>query len=348
VNEGPASAVLVILFDRATVNAALARTTWTLAGIVLALLLLAGIAATVVARGITRPLGKLERGMVQLAHGDLSAQPEGTDRTDEIGAMARAVGVFHDAQVQNRALAREAEAAAAKEAARARTEVRRLADAAGQLGTAAGSAASGGREASEAAGDSNQAVQSVAAAAAAEELAVSINEITRQIDDSAVSERRAVAEAEGAGQALRASLDAACARLERPRAEADTALTDRLLGPDRCRGTAQALQVLAWSRHAGRLAMPPDITTPQAAIHVSLNASIALLMRCPATSRGTGAPDRRVPSTSIAASSQPTNRVGMWWRPVAEFSGRKAKQNGAPSPFQESFTVVGPARTVSA
>jgi methyl-accepting chemotaxis protein len=50
----------------------------------------------VVARSITKPLRLIETVMERLAGGDRSAVVPGTERRDEIGAMARAVAVFKD------------------------------------------------------------------------------------------------------------------------------------------------------------------------------------------------------------------------------------------------------------
>ena len=61
------------------------------AGVLLAIAAIAGI---LISRGITKPLGRLTGVMSKLAAGDLSAEVEGAKRTDELGAMARAVEVF--------------------------------------------------------------------------------------------------------------------------------------------------------------------------------------------------------------------------------------------------------------
>src|SRR5436190_5170909 len=55
----------------------------------------------------------------------------------------------------------------------------------------------------------------------------------------------------------------------------------------------------------------------QARIHVSEKASIAVVMVCPAISRGIGLPESGMPLTAMLASLQPTNRLGMWCLPVA-------------------------------
>ena len=48
-----------------------------------------------------------------------------------------------------------------------------------------------------------------------------------------------------------------------------------------------------------------------ALIHVSENASMAVVIFRPATSRGTGEPCKRLPFSMIDASRQPTNKLGM-------------------------------------
>ena len=68
------------------------------------------------------PIRRLEGTMTVLAGGDLSADVDGTDRKDEIGAMAKAVQVFKDEGLRARELSREAESAReAREADRLRT-----------------------------------------------------------------------------------------------------------------------------------------------------------------------------------------------------------------------------------
>ena len=54
----------------------------------------------VVRRGITAPITALEARMRRLADGDSASEIAGTDRKDEIGAMAQALQVFRDAAVK--------------------------------------------------------------------------------------------------------------------------------------------------------------------------------------------------------------------------------------------------------
>jgi methyl-accepting chemotaxis protein len=56
-----------------------------------------------------RPLRKLANATAGLAEGDISVEVDGQNRTDEIGAMARALDVFRDAFTRNRKLEAEAE-----------------------------------------------------------------------------------------------------------------------------------------------------------------------------------------------------------------------------------------------
>ena len=63
----------------------------------------------VVAGRITRPIAGLTQTMTRLAGGDLELAVPHAERRDEIGEMARAVGIFRDAGLENRRLEAEAE-----------------------------------------------------------------------------------------------------------------------------------------------------------------------------------------------------------------------------------------------
>ena len=67
---------------------------------------------------VTRPLRGMARAMTLMAEGDLGVPVSGSDRGDEIGAMARAVGVFRN----NAVALRDAERARAAERKRAEAE----------------------------------------------------------------------------------------------------------------------------------------------------------------------------------------------------------------------------------
>ncbi|TRL34520.1 HAMP domain-containing protein [Rhizobium straminoryzae] len=91
--------------------------------------LVIGILATIVAAfyvaraGITAPMERLRARMVSLAAGETDAAIDGTDRKDEIGAMAKTVEVFRNNALERARLARSNEAERQKtEAERAQHE----------------------------------------------------------------------------------------------------------------------------------------------------------------------------------------------------------------------------------
>jgi methyl-accepting chemotaxis protein len=64
-----------------------------------------GASLWVASRGITRPLNRLESTMGRLAGGDLDVEVDGQTRSDEIGAMAKAVQIFKDNGLKAQTLA---------------------------------------------------------------------------------------------------------------------------------------------------------------------------------------------------------------------------------------------------
>ena len=184
------------------------------AGVGLAFALCVVIVA-LIARGITAPLDRLGRAMTRLAGGDTALDVPGRARRDEIGGMARAVDVFKQNAVERRRLETEHNEAQLRATAERHAAVQRLADAfeatvgtivetvsseSSGLETAAGTLsrnASGtlqlagvGADAAEQASSNVQAV-----AAATENLARSVAEISREIDDSSRIAQAAVAQA---------------------------------------------------------------------------------------------------------------------------------------------------------
>lgn len=100
---------------------------------VLAVLFSAGIWASMVIsrRGITGPLARLQDRMRSLAAGENEAPITGTDRRDEIGSMANAVGVFRENALERKRLEAEADAnRSASEQEKARREADKARDAA--------------------------------------------------------------------------------------------------------------------------------------------------------------------------------------------------------------------------
>jgi methyl-accepting chemotaxis protein len=184
--------------------------------LVLALIVATAGTAWWVARGLQRPLVKLERAMVGIAGGNLDLDVPGQGRSDEVGAMAKAVGVFKANAIEVRQL--EADKAAQK----TRADAERRAAMLGMAETfehsvkdvVAGVARSGEtvrvsaeamsqvaeettRQSMAAASASEQTAANVeTVSAAADQLSASIHEIGGQVAQSLAIAGRAVQEAE--------------------------------------------------------------------------------------------------------------------------------------------------------
>ncbi|MCZ8315575.1 nitrate- and nitrite sensing domain-containing protein [Phreatobacter sp.] len=169
-------------------------------GIVLAVTILAALAAWLAARSITRPLRSLTDHMQRLAEGDTSGEIEGGDRTNEIGAMVRAVQVFRDNAMARARLEQEAELERQRELQRQAaldemivafrasvaevigtvdSEITGMRHTAAALERVAGQASGRAGEGRDASAASSTDVQAVSAAA--EELISSISEISSRI-----------------------------------------------------------------------------------------------------------------------------------------------------------------------
>ncbi|HEX7790808.1 MAG TPA: methyl-accepting chemotaxis protein [Afipia sp.] len=169
-----------------------------------------------IGRSITRPLGQLGGRMQTLAEGKLDEAIPGSDRRDEIGAMAATVQVFKDNALRIRGLEQQ-EAEAEERAAASRRAamesiandfersvtgiVRSVASSAAGMQTTAESMSSTASDASARAetvgAASAQASNNVGTvAAAAEELSSSVAEISRQVNQSNEIAARAVGDAE--------------------------------------------------------------------------------------------------------------------------------------------------------
>jgi methyl-accepting chemotaxis protein len=201
------------------------------------ILLLTAVLAWLVSRDITGSLGRLQAAMIRLAKGELGTEISGTDRRDEVGAMAGAVLVFKEQMVRAEQLAAEQEserarAEAAKRAAlvgMAETVETETAVSLRQIGerTAAMAAtsdelsASAGRTGGSAESATGAAAQALAnaetVASAAEQLTASIREIGGQVGQSASVVGRAVE----AGRETRTTIEALNTEVERIGAVAD-------------------------------------------------------------------------------------------------------------------------------
>jgi methyl-accepting chemotaxis protein len=176
------------------------------ASIVIVILMLLSIAiAWAITRSVVKPLSGLKERMASLSAGELQAPIANADRSDEIGQMARTVGVFRDAMIETNRLREEQAAAESRQAEQRKTDMNRLANqfesevgeiitlvssAASQLESSAGTLSKTAdtvqtvsQRAANASSDASTSVHSVAAAS--EELASSVVEIGRQVDASA-------------------------------------------------------------------------------------------------------------------------------------------------------------------
>ena len=220
-------------FHVADVEAVLERTWRTLIAAVLAGLVVLGVVALLVTRGVTGSLGGLTRSMERLAGGDLEAAVAGADRRDEVGLIARAVVAFRD--LLERRVAEDAAAESARRADGERSRKAVLATLASDLEGSVKQTAQGiettangfettavdllgmsedtRRQAEQSAYAGRSARENVqAVSSAAEELSASISEIVAQVDQAAGLTGGAVRDTEHATEVIH-GLDAASAEI---------------------------------------------------------------------------------------------------------------------------------------
>jgi hemerythrin-like metal-binding protein len=198
-----------------TTLATMDRTSTTVLGLAIGGVLLGGVLAWLIGRGIAGPVVALCSAMSALAGGDKTAAVPGVERGDEIGTMAKAVDVFkHNLQEMDR-LRDEQESQKTAAQAERRAALRQLADgfedqvggvihsvgsATSQLQTASrlmqDNAARASAEASSVASASAQsAANAQAVAGASDQLTASISEIAKQVESARMIATRADAEA---------------------------------------------------------------------------------------------------------------------------------------------------------
>jgi methyl-accepting chemotaxis protein len=168
------------------------------------ILLVAGLLAYFVARGLSRPIAGLTGTMNQLSGGDTGVAIPGRERSDELGTMAKAVEVFRQNMIEGDRLRAEQAAAEKVAEAQRKADMHRLADefegAVGQIVRTVSSAsteleasATGMSRTAEhtrhlagvvasASDEASANVQSVASAS--EQLSTSVGEIGRQVEQS--------------------------------------------------------------------------------------------------------------------------------------------------------------------
>ena len=213
--SGKVIGVLYVGVPKAEFFSAVEESAVRIGGLAAALALVVGIAGYLLLRRTFGPLKAMTAAMRRLAENDLAVEVPGTDRKDEVGAMAAAVTVFRDSMRRADELAAEQEAARAERVRRRQAQEALTAAfvsemegvsgavtlAAGQVRTdAEGLAATAeqtNRQASAVAAASQQATGSVqTVAAAAEELSASIAEIGAQTARATEVAREAVGQAQ--------------------------------------------------------------------------------------------------------------------------------------------------------
>jgi methyl-accepting chemotaxis protein len=194
--------------------------------------LLGGLLAWLIGRGIAGPVRRMTAAMTDLAGGKLDVDIPARDNRDEIGAMAKAVQVFKDNAIAVKQLEEEQKAAAIRAEAEKKAAMVKLADdfqgAVGGVVQGVSSAATemqGSAQALSATAEetSRQATAVGAAteqasanvqtvAASAEELSASISEISRQVATSAQIAQKAVEQANATNGRIE-SLSAAASQI---------------------------------------------------------------------------------------------------------------------------------------
>ena len=170
-------------------------------------------AAVIISRAVVGPVTGVTEVMGEMARDNLAVTIPATDRTDEIGDMAKALAVFKDGLLRSRALVAEQETTRHAQERRARSieqltgdfdgkvsrSINAASAAASQLESTAGVMSQTAEQTSHQAGlvasatvQASSSVQTVATAA--EELSASIAEIGRQVEQSSQVSQAAAAE----------------------------------------------------------------------------------------------------------------------------------------------------------
>jgi methyl-accepting chemotaxis protein len=206
-------------------------TVWLLTALAIVALSLAGVGVLIIWRSVTRPLGEITRVTEAVAGGAHGVAIPYGDRRDEIGALARSIGVFQQAMGRNVELGDKVRAdaqARAKRQEQVAAEIShfgseiegmiaelsavstQMLGAASHLGGAADSAAARTESAASASEQASANVRDIAAAT--EELSASVMEIDRQVSQSRTIAERAIGDAEKTNTEIKA-LDEAAARI---------------------------------------------------------------------------------------------------------------------------------------
>lgn len=227
----PRAVVMADVTKLATENAAAQSDSTSNQALVSMVVTLAGIVVMwLVSLSVSKPIQRLTTAMEGLAARKTGIVVPGTDRKDEIGAMARTVGIIQDnAVVDAQAASEQAAANDARIAAERKVVMARMADefetsvgaivgsvssASTQLQSAAQTLTSTAEDTSVRSSEVAQASEEASAnvntvASASEEMAVSVQEISRQVAESARMAASAVQEASGTARTVKDLSDAA-------------------------------------------------------------------------------------------------------------------------------------------
>ncbi|MBV8835053.1 MAG: HAMP domain-containing protein [Alphaproteobacteria bacterium] len=206
-------------------------TVWILSALALVALALTAVGVMIIWRSVTRPLGEITRLTGEVAGGANDVAIPYRERHDEIGALARSVGVFQEAMQRNVELAatvrRDSDArekrqeAVAAEIARFGAAIEttikdlvtvstRMLEASSHLASASDTAATRTASATSASEQASANVRDIAAAT--EELSASVMEIDRQVAQSQSIAEKAIDDAEKTNTEIKA-LDEAARRI---------------------------------------------------------------------------------------------------------------------------------------
>ncbi|SUB01402.1 Methyl-accepting chemotaxis protein 4 [Pannonibacter phragmitetus] len=183
------------------------------------------------AKSIANPLRRLSAQMLRIADNQLDEPVEGTDRSDEVGSMSRAVEVFRENGLTRQKLESQSEADRLREHQRQEAIARLIesfqiesqqalgvvAENTGRLNEAAIALKQIATRTEESSGSAAAASEQATAnvqtvASAAEELSASIGEINRQVSQSSIIVGKATTSAAQSNQKV-ASLDAAAQKI---------------------------------------------------------------------------------------------------------------------------------------
>ena len=200
------------------------KTLWFMTIVLLGLFVFTIAFSIIIARSITSPITKLTCNMLELAQNDKSSRPQGQERQDEIGEMARTVEIFRQNAIKNdelEARQKELEKRAAQEKSAMMVKladdfdasvggiVNTVSSASAQLQSTAQSMSEISAQTSDqilsvstASQQASSNVQTVAAAT--EEMTGTINEISQQVIQASSVSRQAVEEVGNTGRQMKA------------------------------------------------------------------------------------------------------------------------------------------------